>query len=542
MDTPREPGELSPSRMWFGRNVRHPMWYTPHEVSPADSLVAAQEAFIRRKETSKGYNPSNPSFSRTHRPLDLFQGQHVLVQSKDSREYSIPAVVMQLSNSGRAARVRRTDTGEFMLRNRKGIRIDGDYLKSVLSFPQKVHASGAAAKSKGPPRPISFADQAEVASFQTIGWKDELGDMRRIGVGHVTPEPSIPTFFADLRPTTAPQESPGADAEANITGSRTPEQAATTGPAHASARSEAPPNVALSQEQPPPEDVFLPRFALTENGLPLQAPGDLHRDVLSGAAHLGLHSGGPQEEWRQRKAPSGDQAIHSPSSQEASHHAGGQRQLRGVVPVLEERGEEHQPQGLLQHGHHHGQRGHDGERNQDRANPNVARPHPRGGSLRLNVRRRPLPPQGFVPVQTAGPPTPSGPGRSTRPSPPTSSTYRWSSNLFQDVASPHLRTFPSPCPVTTLPPGAGHHKARFPGATGGTSGWCRRGPTERPPTITNNGAATVLPRPCIGPLPPCTGQQGRTDSAVLTRGGARGRRPPPITLRRSPRLSAGQRP
>ena len=202
MDTPKEPGQLSPTRMWFGRAVRHPSWFQAPERNPADTLVASQEAYIRRKETSRAYDPSHRAFKHNHTHTPLKVGSHVLVKNKVTQKYDIPAIVMQPTNSGRGARVRREDTGIFMIRNRKGIVVNPEYLTPILiSSTSRVAASADQAKGEHQSpatKEVTFADMASVGEFETVGWQDELGKLHRIGIGPVTPCMEVRTFPSDF--------------------------------------------------------------------------------------------------------------------------------------------------------------------------------------------------------------------------------------------------------------------------------------------------------------------------------------------------------
>ena len=55
-DTPQEPGQLSPARLWFGRPVRHPQWFSLPMPSNPDTLEEAKENFRKRQE---GYRRSD---------------------------------------------------------------------------------------------------------------------------------------------------------------------------------------------------------------------------------------------------------------------------------------------------------------------------------------------------------------------------------------------------------------------------------------------------------------------------------------------------
>ena len=190
LDTPRQPGELSPTRQWFGRPVRHPHWYTPAERNPVDTLVSSQEAYIRRKESSGAFRLSE----RRHapRPTPLAVGGHVLIRDKQTKLFDIPAVVYQLSNTGRGARVRRSDTGVSLLRNRSGIKLDPSYSLPIIAQSESGEGVSILSGSKGyitqkSPRKVSFATHAEVAEFETVGIANPAGGILRVGLGSTSP-------------------------------------------------------------------------------------------------------------------------------------------------------------------------------------------------------------------------------------------------------------------------------------------------------------------------------------------------------------------
>ena len=69
-----------------------------------DTIVAAQEAYIRRKEEPKAFRQESAPFAHAHGTVMTPRvGTHVLVRAKDCKTFSIPAVIMSLSLSGRSA-------------------------------------------------------------------------------------------------------------------------------------------------------------------------------------------------------------------------------------------------------------------------------------------------------------------------------------------------------------------------------------------------------------------------------------------------------
>ena len=179
-DTPRQAGQLSPARLWYGRQTRHPGWWCPPERDPRDTLVAAQEAYIRSKESSKAYHPSAPAFSKVPPPLSVACGDHVLMRDKDGH-YTIPSVVMAVSLSGRSVRIRRSDTGEFYKRNLGNIKLDPSFpsvqtpittieSSQPLAVEPALNESAGRAAPKQSARRVSFSGSVDVCEFDTISY------------------------------------------------------------------------------------------------------------------------------------------------------------------------------------------------------------------------------------------------------------------------------------------------------------------------------------------------------------------------------------
>ena len=235
-DTPRQAGQLSPARLWYGRPVRHPGWWCPPERDPRDTLVAAQEAYIRSKESSKAYHPSAPAFSKVPPPLNVACGDHVLKRDK-SGHFSIPCIVMAVSTSGRSVRVRRSDTGEFFKRNIGDIKLDPSFPSfqaptittnesslPLAAEPVLNESAGGTATKQSASR-VSFGT-VDVAEFETISYVCPLDNKRlRTGGWELTkigrfpiaadgndqaiaspPRSSVSTTSAPLTPTTTTKE------------------------------------------------------------------------------------------------------------------------------------------------------------------------------------------------------------------------------------------------------------------------------------------------------------------------------------------------
>ena len=202
--------------------------------------------------------------------------------------------------SGRGARVRCDDSGEFMLRNLKGIRLDPEYISPAIhphsSFPDTSSVPGNGDKPKGKARKtVQFHDYAQVGSFDTIGWTDELGVTRRVGVGHVTELSPIPI----APPATAAPErqagSPAMETEHNAPPSASLSPSAPQDSAHVAPTAQsAPPTVALTPDSEPVKPP-LPQRDLVDPFLPswLQdAPSSQQTDAGGGpVAHDDSNSG-----------------------------------------------------------------------------------------------------------------------------------------------------------------------------------------------------------------------------------------------------------
>ena len=179
-DTPRQPGQLSPSRLWYGRPIHRPGWWVPPESNPRDTLLSAMEAYIKSKESVKSYRPDSKSFSYSPPSLDVSCGDHVLMRDAKKR-YSIPAVVMSVSDTGRAVRIRKSETGEFYKRNIDSIKGDPSFpsVNAPITFesaPIPPHVGTALA---GKPavgtlgqhtKRVTFSPSTHVVSFPTVGY------------------------------------------------------------------------------------------------------------------------------------------------------------------------------------------------------------------------------------------------------------------------------------------------------------------------------------------------------------------------------------
>ena len=123
-DTPQQPGQLSPARLWFGRPIHHPGWYSPQMPSNPDTLAEAQENFRKRQEGYRKRDEAgnlfkHPKITWTPRP-----GSRVLMEErkkpflkKDS------AVVLSVNPSDRSCRVQRdSDNRTFLLNRSKLVR------------------------------------------------------------------------------------------------------------------------------------------------------------------------------------------------------------------------------------------------------------------------------------------------------------------------------------------------------------------------------------------------------------------------------------
>ena len=124
MMVPQEPGELSPARMAFFREKRHPSLISLPQPTGGEASAAA-EAWDRREHNKVRRNDRLSKFSR--RPVNLVAGSRVFVLSK-SGKFDIPGKVGQVREGGRSAAVH-LESGRTITRNRRNIVLD-------LSEPQ----------------------------------------------------------------------------------------------------------------------------------------------------------------------------------------------------------------------------------------------------------------------------------------------------------------------------------------------------------------------------------------------------------------------
>ena len=61
-DTPQQPGQLSPARLWYGRAIRHPRWFSPEMPSSPDTLAEARENFRKRQEAYRRHDDGDNPF------------------------------------------------------------------------------------------------------------------------------------------------------------------------------------------------------------------------------------------------------------------------------------------------------------------------------------------------------------------------------------------------------------------------------------------------------------------------------------------------
>ena len=118
-DTPQQPVQLSPTRLWYGRPIRHPRWFSPEMPSNPDTLAEARENFQKRQEAYKrrddGDNPYRHLVPKwTPRP-----GSRVLMGGRTTpRVKDTLAVVLLISPSDRSCRVMRDSDNRTFLLNR----------------------------------------------------------------------------------------------------------------------------------------------------------------------------------------------------------------------------------------------------------------------------------------------------------------------------------------------------------------------------------------------------------------------------------------
>jgi hypothetical protein len=157
-DCPQMLGELSPARMLWRRQKRHPALFSlPGDDQ--DEGDAAQVQFERKEEDKRKRN-SKMGKNRP-KPVHLQVGLRVLIQSKSGR-FSIPGKVVRV-RSERSAHFE-IDSGRVILRNRRFCRLDpayGDHLdpqvvNMVCSVEGNVGsvAQSAFKREKGPRKSV----------------------------------------------------------------------------------------------------------------------------------------------------------------------------------------------------------------------------------------------------------------------------------------------------------------------------------------------------------------------------------------------------
>jgi hypothetical protein len=139
---PQEAGELSPARMAFRRNLRHPKVLT-YRVAERDTQVASQDQFERKNDEKRARNLKHNRFGR--KPLILSVGRRVLVLDK-SGKFSIAAKIVQIRPSGRSCYVRLTG-GRILLRNRKFLQVDASEPDSTDEETDRVNVVNTGAES-----------------------------------------------------------------------------------------------------------------------------------------------------------------------------------------------------------------------------------------------------------------------------------------------------------------------------------------------------------------------------------------------------------
>ena len=97
-DTPQEPGHISPARLWFGRPVHHPWWFSPAMPSNPDTLEEAKENFRKRKEGYRRRDNSGNLFKHPAVKWAPRPGSRVLMAGRrGTRVKDTPAVVLTVS-------------------------------------------------------------------------------------------------------------------------------------------------------------------------------------------------------------------------------------------------------------------------------------------------------------------------------------------------------------------------------------------------------------------------------------------------------------
>ena len=119
-------GGLSPARLFFQREIRVPMFYTPchkdeHGAGLQRHYDRERQREVRNAKRDKGLES----------PLELYVGQHVFLQDELRRgcPYSIPGKVVSIQENGRSGFVWCPGKARRLLRNcrKMRLRMDDDY-------------------------------------------------------------------------------------------------------------------------------------------------------------------------------------------------------------------------------------------------------------------------------------------------------------------------------------------------------------------------------------------------------------------------------
>ena len=107
-DTPQEPGQLSPARLWLGRPVCHSRWFSPVMPSNLDSLEEAKESYRKRQEGYCRQDDPGNLFKHPKVKWSPRSGSRILMADRGgSKMKDMQVVVLTVSPSDHSCRVQR---------------------------------------------------------------------------------------------------------------------------------------------------------------------------------------------------------------------------------------------------------------------------------------------------------------------------------------------------------------------------------------------------------------------------------------------------
>ena len=174
-DTPQEPGQLSPARLWYGGPIWHLRWFNPEMPSNPDTWAEVKENFQKRQEASRCHDSPDNLFKHLEVKWSPRPSSRVLMGNRSNpRLKDSPAIVLSVNPSDRSCRVwRDLDNRTFLLNCSKLVRdpafADADIIPGVAlsgtsggcNFPQE---SGEA------DRPLEVEPRPEGAPSTVLPW------------------------------------------------------------------------------------------------------------------------------------------------------------------------------------------------------------------------------------------------------------------------------------------------------------------------------------------------------------------------------------